>query len=268
MKKMILIMMCCLLTLGCRNDPQKSGNETKEFSYVWLDMYKLEGNTITLPLGDHITLNVGGINAAPEMTIENEQVVSGKAEPKTAVSNIYTLTALEVGTTELTFREEEIKETWTINVVAMEISSPGISDGVIAQKYGMYGTQKKGGVPTLSIPIAIGNAPNYAVCYALVMIDPDAGNFVHWLATDFSLEDLIENASVQAADKMIQGKNDFGKKGYGGPTPPKTHKYKITVYALKEPLGLKPGYTYKQFKKALADKVLVSAEMSGKYKVK
>ena len=45
-----------------------------------------------------------------------------------------------------------------------------------------------------------------------------------------------------------QGKNDFGKIGYGGPAPPKgkPHRYFFKVYALDTALDLPPGATKAQ----------------------
>jgi hypothetical protein len=45
-----------------------------------------------------------------------------------------------------------------------------------------------------------------------------------------------------AAEPPRQGRNDFGRVGYGGPCPPSgTHHYRFTLYALAAPLGL-PGH--------------------------
>ena len=57
---------------------------------------------------------------------------------------------------------------------------------------------------------------------ALVVIDPDARDFVHWVAFDLTgapdghlAADLAASATTPG-----QGQNGFGKRGYGGPCPP------------------------------------------------
>src|SRR5574338_1453795 len=66
---------------------------------------------------------------------------------------------------------------------------------------------------------------------ALVVDDPDApgGVFRHWGVYDIP-------ASARSPDGPFQQSiNDFGKRGYGGPCPPKgrgAHRYQFKLYAL------------------------------------
>lgn len=146
------------------------------------------------------------------------------------------------------------------------VTSEGISNGVLGDAYGAHGEQKSRGIPTLSFPLTFSNAPAGTACYALSVIDPDGGNWVHWLAVNLPLQDLAENASADLAESLIQGKNDFGQVGYGGPTPPSgTHTYVITVYALSAPVSLENGFSPQQFNAALENNVLASAELTGDY---
>lgn len=149
----------------------------------------------------------------------------------------------------------------------IKASSSGIKDGVIDPKYGMYGNCKNG-IPTVSIPVKIKSKPKKTKYYAIYMYDPDADNFCHWMAVNIKAKstNIKANASKKNKPKMIQGKNDFGTNGYGGPTPPdKTHKYVIKVYALKSKVNLKKGFTVDEFKKAIKGKVLASTSIKGKY---
>lgn len=149
----------------------------------------------------------------------------------------------------------------------MTLSSTGVTNGVLADAFGKKGTQRHKGVPTRSLPLSIGNLPEGTRALALTMIDPDGQNWVHWLAANLPVTaDLPENASIDLAEQMAQGKNDFGAVGYGGPTPPSgTHTYVITVYALSEPLPLKDGFKLKAFQKALDGKVLAAAVLKVRY---
>jgi Raf kinase inhibitor-like YbhB/YbcL family protein len=149
----------------------------------------------------------------------------------------------------------------------MSVSSGGITGGVIGGEYGKRGKQKKGGIPTLSLPITIKDAPDKTVCRAISMIDPDSNPvWTHWLAVNLHAEELPENASVDMAKDMAQGKNDFGFIGYGGPTPPNgRHTYVITVYALDAEVNLPNGFSKKQFADAIEGHVLAKAEVKGSY---
>lgn len=146
------------------------------------------------------------------------------------------------------------------------VSSGGIASGVLDDAFGARGQQKSNGIPSRSLPLTMANAPDGTACFALGMIDPDGGNWVHWLAVNISSPELPENASIDLAAALVQGKNDFGFVGYGGPTPPSgTHTYVVTAYALSAPVALENGFTWKQFRSAVEPLVLASAELTGDY---
>jgi len=77
--------------------------------------------------------------------------------------------------------------------------------------------------------------------------DSDAQNFVHWLVFDIPPSESGLTAGISEepvlADGAHQGKNSFGRFGYGPPCPPEglTHHYVFNVYALDATLGLTPG---------------------------
>ena len=151
----------------------------------------------------------------------------------------------------------------------MRIHSAGIVEGVMGDAFGAKGTQKDGGVPTRSLPVAVEHPPEGTAYLALTMIDPDGGDWVHWLAANIPAGDIAENASVEWDGTVVQGRNDFQKNGYGGPTPPSgTHGYVVSVYALSEALELQPGFGLKDLLAAMEGKVLAEAEMSGDYSKK
>jgi len=152
-----------------------------------------------------------------------------------------------------------------VDASKMKVTSSGIKDGKITEKYGMYGSQKENGIPTLSIPLKISKAPKKTKFYAVYMYD-NTYPWVHWTAANYKSKTFKEGASKKNAKSMVQGKNDFGTLGYGGPTPPdKTHTYTIKVYALKSKVTLHNGFTYAQFKKATKGKVLSTTTIKGQY---
>ncbi len=69
--------------------------------------------------------------------------------------------------------------------------------------------------------------------FALVCDDPDAPRktWVHWVLFNVAAESRELGEGVPAQETLPggarQGKNDFGKIGYGGPAPPrgKPHRY-------------------------------------------
>ncbi len=145
-------------------------------------------------------------------------------------------------------------------------SSSGIVNGVIQDAYGARGAQKTNGIPGRSFALSLSNIPEKAACLALSVIDPDGGNWVHWLAVNLPADDLAENASIDLADQIVQGKNDFGFVGYGGPTPPNgTHTYAITIYALSSAVDLKNGFSQKQFLAAIEPVIIASTTITGDY---
>lgn len=146
------------------------------------------------------------------------------------------------------------------------VSSSGIVNGVIQDAYGARGAQKTNGIPGRSFALSLSNIPEKTACLALSVIDPDGGNWVHWLAVNLPADDLAENASIDLADQIVQGKNDFGFVGYGGPTPPSgTHTYAITVYALSSSVDLKNGFSQKQFQNAIDPLIIATATLKGDY---
>jgi len=152
----------------------------------------------------------------------------------------------------------------------MKIICSAISDGVIADRFGSRGTQKADGIPTLSPSIMVANFPDRTQSYALIMQDPDSVplvgyEWVHWL-TVFNTPLLAENASIAQRSALLQGCNDFGTVGYGGPTPPdKPHEYIITVYALDTRPELHEGYTAEELFSALEGHILAQASIRGTY---
>lgn len=107
---------------------------------------------------------------------------------------------------------------------------------------------------------------------AIVCDDPDApaGTWTHWLVYNLpgATMGLIENMPAQ--DKVggggMQGTNDFGKIGYGGPCPPRgTHRYFFKVYVLDSELPLKPGATKDQLMKAMEGHVIAQGQLAGLY---
>jgi len=117
------------------------------------------------------------------------------------------------------------------------------------------------------------NPPSGTQTLALICDDPDApgGIWVHWVIWNLpaAAKGLAENVPPTRvlADGSAQGKNDFGRIGYGGPSPPagKPHRYFFRLYALKEKLALASGASSRELGKAMEGRTLGTAEMFGTY---
>jgi Raf kinase inhibitor-like YbhB/YbcL family protein len=118
-----------------------------------------------------------------------------------------------------------------------------------------------------SPPLQWSGAPDGTRSFALICDDPDAprGTWVHWVLyrVPTDVQELAEGSSGGAR----QGKNDFGKIGYGGPAPPrgKPHRYFFKLYALDAVPDLPEGATKQQLEQAMKGHVLAQSQLMGAY---
>lgn len=116
----------------------------------------------------------------------------------------------------------------------------------------------------VSPPLAWSGAPDGTAAFALIVDDPDARGWIHWLVADLPAESegLDEGSSAGT-----QGQNDFRRPGWGGPCPPSgSHRYAFEVFALSEPLGLAPGFTADELRDAMEGRVLASGKLTASYR--
>ncbi len=107
--------------------------------------------------------------------------------------------------------------------------------------------------------------PAGTVELALLVTDDDAG-FDHWAVAgiDPSSGSKLEGMPFAGA---IEGQNDFGTSGYGGPCPPagETHTYRFSLYALGQQAELPDGFTGKDLVAVADPAALTVAEVTGTY---
>jgi len=120
---------------------------------------------------------------------------------------------------------------------------------------------------------------------ALICDDPDApaGTWVHWVIFNIpvGVDTLPENVSPEidpdfggdSTVTAVNGKNDFGRFGYGGPCPPPgpAHRYYFKLYALDGELEfpaeeIKKGITKEALLKKMEGHILAETSLMGKYK--
>lgn len=124
-----------------------------------------------------------------------------------------------------------------------------------------------------SPPLRWQDPPAGTQCFAVVCEDPDAprGTFTHWIIFNLPAEarELREGVQHESAlqDGSRQGKNGFGKIGYGGPAPPagKPHRYFFKLYALDQLLSLKAGADRTAVLAAMKGHILAESQLMGMY---
>ena len=120
----------------------------------------------------------------------------------------------------------------------------------------------------VSPPLSWTGPPDGTRAFALIVDDPDARGFVHWVVINIpgSTAELARGASGRAAE-FTEGRNDFGRTGYGGPCPPSgTHRYAFRLYALSAELQIGESPTADEVRSAMDRLVLAEALLTGSYR--
>lgn len=166
----------------------------------------------------------------------------------------------------------------------MTVTSTGIVDGKIDNKYGSHGTEfNENGMPNYSLPFKIENAPEGTVSYAIMLEDKDAfpisGGFswIHWTAANITTNEIMENESITTTN-FVQGVNSWisprggsqsreASSFYGGMAPPDAppHLYELHVYALDTTLDLENGFNMNDMYKKMIGHILAEYTLTGTY---
>ncbi|MEU6770461.1 YbhB/YbcL family Raf kinase inhibitor-like protein [Streptomyces sp. NPDC046759] len=121
----------------------------------------------------------------------------------------------------------------------------------------------------VSPPLALSGVPAHAATLALLLRDTDAphGTFTHWLMWDIDPRTRHLSAG-ERPHGSAEGRNDFGRPGYGGPCPPRRdrpHRYVLTVYAADRRLSLAAGSTASDLLRALSGHTVAMGTLTGRY---
>jgi Raf kinase inhibitor-like YbhB/YbcL family protein len=149
----------------------------------------------------------------------------------------------------------------------MEIKSPAFKEGALIPA--RFTCDDKDISPALEWS----QVPAGTRTLALICDDPDApmGTYVHWVIFNIPASEANFKENVPPKEKLNnsarQGRNDFGKTGYGGPCPPGgTHRYYFKLYAIDTELDAGRILTKKDLLKAIEGHVLAEAQLMGRYK--
>jgi len=148
--------------------------------------------------------------------------------------------------------------------MTIQVSSPAFEAG------GRIPTKYTGEGEDVSPPLRWSGAPGETRELALICEDPDAPTphpFVHWVLYRIPPETTsLEEGGIPPG--ALEGTNDFGRTGYGGPMPPRghgPHRYHFRVYALDAGLQVRPGLGKDELLAAMEGHVLDRGELVGTY---
>lgn len=132
-------------------------------------------------------------------------------------------------------------------------------DGVIPDEFTCNGVDVPPDLTWTDVPAG-------TVELALVVDDPDADDFVHWVVSgiDPTTTGLLGGQLPQGA---VEAANGYGNPGWAGPCPPDgtgVHHYRFQLYALQAPLGLEPGTDAAEARQAVQNgSILQQAALGG-----
>jgi len=148
----------------------------------------------------------------------------------------------------------------------MKLSSAAFEPG------GRIPARFTGEAEDVSPPLAWSQVPDGTKSFALICHDPDAPlvkpgtyGFVHWVLYGIP---GTSNALEEGVGDYVQGVNDFGKAGYGGPMPPPghgDHHYFFWLLALDREVELPQGLSLWQLLEKIEPHVIGMNRLVGTY---
>lgn len=125
---------------------------------------------------------------------------------------------------------------------ALSLSSPAFDNGATIPNAFTYSMGGQCSGANQSPPLVFAQVPAGTRSLALMVVDPDGGNWLHWKAWNIAPTVTALAANAAATASFNQASNDFGAPGYGGPCPPTpNHRYIFTLYALNTSFTAEPS---------------------------
>ncbi|WP_299264899.1 YbhB/YbcL family Raf kinase inhibitor-like protein [Halorientalis sp.] len=146
----------------------------------------------------------------------------------------------------------------------LRLESPAFDDGErIPDRYGYTEDD-------VNPPLRIESVPDGAESLVLIVDDPDAMEpagkiWDHWLVWNIApgTSEIPEN---WAAEDAMEGQNDYGEHGYGGPNPPdREHTYRFRLYALDTTLPLSSAADKNELEDEMMGQLLANTRLEGTY---
>jgi len=118
----------------------------------------------------------------------------------------------------------------------------------------------------VSPPLSWDDPPAGTGGFVLVVDDPDAGNFIHWVLANIPAE--VRSLAEGGGDGTgVPGRNNFGRVGWGGPCPPSgEHRYRFSLYAIPELLDVARGASHPTVITAMHGRVLGRGQLTASYR--
>ncbi len=108
-----------------------------------------------------------------------------------------------------------VRDLWYLLTMAIEVSSPAFKSG------GLIPTKHTGEGEDVSPALNWSGLPEGTREIALICDDPDAPRpepWVHWVL--YKIPAVCTGLPEGGTEGVLEGRNDFGRAGYGGPMPP------------------------------------------------
>ena len=141
----------------------------------------------------------------------------------------------------------------------LTVTSPDLTGGAFPREFTCDGANRR---PRLQCS----TPPSGTQEMAVELLDPDApgGTFIHWLV--YGISPGITSLAAAPAG-AAEGVNDFGRRGYGGPCPPRgaAHHCHFVVLALDTRLGLAAGARRSELDSRINGHVLARGELVATY---
>ena len=149
----------------------------------------------------------------------------------------------------------------------MRLASSAFADGArIPTRYTCDGED-------LSPPLDWDLAPPGTRSFVLLCDDPDApaGTWHHWAAYDIPSDQtaLAEGAAQHSGPRFKQAINDFKRRGYGGPCPPRSHgphhyRFRLLVLSIDH-LSVSKNASCREVEHAARKHVIAETTLIGVY---
>lgn len=148
---------------------------------------------------------------------------------------------------------------------SITVTSPAFREGaLIPTRFACKTYGGRGKTPPLRWSVA----SNGVGALALVVDDPDApgGAYVHWVLfnIDATANELLEGVVPPRAQQAM---NTAGQTGYSPPCPPKgeQHRYRFTMYALRDKVRLDSGARLSEVLSAIAERTVARGRMTVRF---